>query len=163
MSAKLTALRRKSQQRRERSLRRIVQKTGTSCGLACVAMLARLSFREVETLAREVLPKVFAETHQRTYAKDLRKLLAILGWRLGRKVKCRTWKRVPPYALVAMQWKRLEDRWHWVVSSEDEAGPCFLDPRKQVKALRRRDFKQARPSWYHRVTPSSSRLSTPWL
>lgn len=153
MSAKLIALRQKSQQRRERPLRRIVQKTGTSCGLACVAMLARLSFREVETLARKKVSEIFEADHQRTYGKHLRVLLKSLGWRLGRQVKCRTWKRVPPNALVAVQWKRLEDRWHWVVSSEDESGPCFLDPRKQVKALRRRDFKQVRPSWYHRVTP----------
>ena len=149
---RLALLRQKSRQRRQRPLRRIAQGTGTSCGLASVAMLARLSFREVEALAREVLPKVFTATHQRTYAKDLRVLLATLGWRLGRQVKCRTWKRVPPHALVAVQWKRGEDRWHWVVSDEDEAGPSFLDPRKQVKAPRRRDLKKVRPSWYHRVT-----------
>lgn len=155
ISARQAALHRKSQQRRQRPLRRIVQKTGTACGLACVAMLARLSFREVAWLTREKLPKIFASKHQRTYAKDLRVLLKALGWRLGRQVKCRTWTRIPANALVAVQWKRKQDRWHWVVSSADAQGSCFLDPRKQVKTARRRgrDLQKVRPSWYHRVTP----------
>lgn len=155
MSTVISSLRRKSKQRRERPLRRIIQQTGLSCGVAAVAMLARIGYRDAFRVGTELWGKAYWEESHRTNASELREMLAALGWRLGRMVKRRTWRKVPPGALVAVQRKRKTsgDEWHWVVSAEDDTGAYFLDPRKSVKTLRRRDFKNARPSWYHRVTP----------
>lgn len=153
MAATVAALRGKSRQRRARPLQRVVQKTGTSCGVACVAMLARLSFRDAKGLVSLVLKKDWDQGNHRTYASDLRAMLKPLGWRLGRQVKCRTWRKVPPGALVAVQRKLPKNDWHWVVSGKDAKGNFFLDPRKNVKAIRRREFTQAPPSWYHHVRP----------
>ncbi|MBK8093391.1 MAG: hypothetical protein IPK32_15780 [Verrucomicrobiaceae bacterium] len=151
MAASLTALQRKSRQRRTRPIQRVVQQTGTSCGVACVAMLARLSFRDAHRLAHEVLKKKRKQSNQRTYPEHLRAMLKPLGLRLGRQVKCRTWRKVPPDSLVAVQWNRAKGTWHWVVSGHDAKGLFFFDPRKNVKDIRRRAFEKARPSWYHRV------------
>lgn len=150
--ATLAELRRKSRQRLARPIQRVVQTTGTSCGVACVAMLARLSFRDAKSLVSLVLKKDWNQGNHRTHASDLRAMLKPVGWRLGRQVKCRTWRKVPPEALVAVQRKLPKNEWHWVVSGVDDAGPYFFDPRKNVKAIRRRELAKARPSWYHRVT-----------
>lgn len=153
MAATLAELRRKSCQRRARPIQRVVQKTGTSCGVACVAMLARLSFRDAKSLVSRELKKKWDQGNHRTHASDLRAMLKPIGWRLGRQVKCRTWRKVPPGALVAVQRKLPKNDWHWVVSGEDAKGPFFFDPRKNVKTIRRREFNKAPPSWYHNVTP----------
>jgi ABC-type bacteriocin/lantibiotic exporter with double-glycine peptidase domain len=152
MAATLAELRRKSRQRRARPIQRVVQQTGTSCGVACVAMLARLSFRDAYAAGLALWGQEYWDESHRTDSSELRQMLAVLGWRLGRQVKCRIWRKVPPDALVAVQWNRSKNTWHWVVSGQDAAGPFFFDPRKNVKAIRRRAFEKARASWYHRVT-----------
>ena len=116
-------------------------------------MLVRVSYQDAFRVGLELWDKEDWEGSHRTDSAELRKMLAALGWRLGRMVKCRTWRRAPPSALVAVQRKLPKDEWHWVVSDEDEEGLFFLDPRKSVKSTRRRNFDRARPSGYHRVTP----------
>ena len=149
----LPDLRRKSQLRRSLPMKRVVQQTGTSCGVACVAMLARLSHREAFAAALATWELESWDKPHGTDSAELREILAELGWRLGRMVKCRTWRKIPPGALVAVQRKAKTDEWHWVVSGEDAKGKFFFDPRKNVKAIRRREFDKVPPSWYHHVTP----------
>jgi ABC-type bacteriocin/lantibiotic exporter with double-glycine peptidase domain len=149
----LPDLRRKSQLRRSLPMKRVVQQTGTSCGVACVAMLAHLSYRDAFAAGVALWDQEYWDTSHRTDAAELRAMLAALGWRLGRMVKCRTWSKIPTGALVAVQRKAKTNDWHWVVSGEDAKGPFFFDPRKNVKAIRRREFAKAPPSWYHSVTP----------
>lgn len=45
-----TKLRKLASERKNRPMRRIVQKSGTSCGVACVAMLARIDFKNAMRL-----------------------------------------------------------------------------------------------------------------
>lgn len=153
MTGALRDLRSKSRERRHQPMKRVVQQTGTSCGVACVAMLARLSYREAFKTGLALWDEEhWAGTH-RTDAAELRKMLATLGWRLGRRVNCTDWHKVPPAALVAVQWKEPKNEWHWVVSAADAAGLFFFDPLKTVKTTRRRDFTKAPPSWYHLCHP----------
>ena len=148
----LSELRRKSQKCRLRPMRRVRQKTGTSCGVACVAMLAHVSFKDAFEVGLQLWGQDYWNETHRTDSAELREMLAALGWRLGRMVKCRTWRKVPPGALVAVQRKLPKNEWHWVVSHADVEGVFFFDPRLSVKANRRRDFAKAPPSWYHRVS-----------
>lgn len=122
----------------------------TSCGVACVAMLARLSYRDAFRVGTELWTRQSWEGNYRTDAAELRAMLAEVGWRLGRKVRCKTWRKIPSGALVAVHKKR-NNGWHWVVSDSDDEGPFFYDPRKSVKTCRRRDFQSVPPAWYHRV------------
>jgi hypothetical protein len=153
MSVALRTLRQIVRKRRDRRLRRVMQLTGTSCGVACMAMLSGLGFHDAMRVGHEVFGKDEWEGSHRTHAADLREMMEPIGLRLGRKVSCRTWRQVPPGALVAVQCKRRNgvDEWHWVVSAVDEEGLFFFDPRRSVKAEKRRDFLRVRPSWYHRV------------
>lgn len=146
----LSSLRHISQRRKTRNIRRITQKTGTSCGVACVAMLSRISYRDAFRVGVACFGKAAWDESHRTDASDLRVMLAALGWRLGREVKCKAWRKIPARALVAVQ-KKPKKGWHWVVSDCDSNGPFFFDPRKSVKAVRRREFKTVPVFWYHRV------------
>jgi len=155
MSQTLAQLRRLSQQRKLRPIRRIVQKSGTSCGVACVAMLARLSYRDAMRCGEEVFSKEEWEAGHRTLSYDLRRMLAELGWKLGYQVRCADWEKVPPDSLVAVQWKQqkgMEATWHWVICTEDAEGRFVLDPRATVKTVKRRELQRLRLAWYHRVT-----------
>jgi hypothetical protein len=61
------------------------------------------------------------------------------------------WTKVPPDCLVAVQLKKKNEKWHWVVSVEKDGERYFFDPRKSVKTYRRNDFHKAPVAWYHRV------------
>lgn len=130
-------------------MRRIIQQHGTSCGIACVAMLARISYREALAVAKELYEEGTWSKNHRTDIEDLRYILEELGWKLGRKVTTTDWEKVPPGCLVAVQWKK--GNWHWVVSAEDDEGLFFFDPRKAVEAVRRRDSSRVPVAWYHRL------------
>ena len=106
MSVALRTLRQIVRKRRDRRLRRVMQLTGTSCGVACMAMLSGLGFHDAMRVGHEVFGKDEWEGSHRTHAADLREMMEPIGLRLGRKVSCRTWRQVPPGALVAVQFVR---------------------------------------------------------
>ena len=120
-----------------------------------MAMLVRLSFKDAFRVGVELWGKDYWKGSHRTEVGELRAMLAAVGWKLGRQVKCTDWCKVPQGALVAVQWKRKVERWHWVVSDQDDEGPFVYDPRAMVKTNRRRDFQSVPVAWYHRVRPIS--------
>jgi hypothetical protein len=147
-------------------MRRIPQPTGTSCGQACVATLASVSFRQptgtscgqacVATLAsvsfrsasRAVADNRSSdEDADYTEAVDLRAALATFGLRLCRRIDAKNWDRISRRALVAVNSKRHPKgklTWHWVVFEPDEEGGYVIDPRTRAKAQsKRRDFRNA--------------------
>lgn len=132
-------------------MHRITQQSGTSCGIACIAMLARISYNRALAVAKDLYEEgTWSEKKShRTNIEDIRYILDELGWKLGRKMPTTDWEKVPPGCLVAVQLKK--GNWHWVVSAEDDDGLFFFDPRKAVKAAKRRDFGRVPVAWYHRL------------
>ena len=151
MTDTISKLRKLAWERRHRPKRRIVQKSGTSCGVACVAMLARFDFKNAMRLGVACFDKdSWSESHH-TLAKDLRTMLVAVGYKLGREVACDDWTKVPPGSLAATQWNPKTDFWHWVVYDEDDEGGYVLDPNRSVKRNKRRDFLRMKVVSYHRV------------
>lgn len=151
-------LKRLSQARKDRPISRVIQPNGTSCGLACVAMLTRLPFRDVLRCAKELWePGVWNGPHY-TDAADLRYILKALGWRMGREVPETDFSKVPHASIGAVH-KRVRPNgktyWHWVVVVHGRGGlPEVLDPRPTVKAARRTDLSRIRLHSYHQVRVS---------
>lgn len=78
MATTFAELRRKSRQRRARPIQRVVQQTGTSCGVACVAMLGRMSFRDAFATGVALWDQEYWDKSHRTDAAELRAMLAEL-------------------------------------------------------------------------------------
>jgi len=115
-------------------------------------MLSHLSFTDVVTAGEEIWEKNGWDDSHRTTISDLRELLNALGWKLGKKVSTADWEKVPPQALVAVQFKETKETWHWVVTDKDDEGLFVIDPRLSVKRDKRRDLNKLSLAWYHRVT-----------
>ncbi|OYV04335.1 MAG: hypothetical protein CFE26_17425, partial [Verrucomicrobiales bacterium VVV1] len=128
-------------------MRRIVQKSGNSCGVACVAMLARISFRDAFRVGVACYDKDYWSGSHATDNSELRIILAAVGYKLGREVACEDWEKVPPGSLAATQWNPKAKFWHWVVYDEDDEGGYVLDPNRAVKRNKRRDLKKMKVAW----------------
>ena len=87
----------------------------------------------------------------RTHICDLREVFKQLKLRLGRKVTCSEWSRVPNGALVAINYLEKKDIWHWVVHNIKDGELRVIDPR--TKKPFRTDFTTMRLAWYHHVSP----------
>ena len=136
-------------------LRHVKQPSGTSCGQACVAMIAGTSYAAAKRAV--AAGRVSDEDKDYTDATDLRAGLRQLGWRLGRAVRTTEWGKIKNRSLVAVNRKRHPSgkvTWHWVFFEPDEDGGVVLDPRSQSALRGRRgDFrKRQRPYLYHGLT-----------
>jgi len=151
-------LKRLSQARKVRPIRRVIQPNGTSCGLACVAMLTRLPFRDILRCAKELWEPGAWDAAHYTDAADLRCILKALGWRMGREVPGTDFSKVPHGSIAAIHKRERSNGhtyWHWVVVVHGRGGlPEVLDPRASVKAARRTDLKGIRLHAYHKVSSS---------
>ena len=139
------------------SLKRIKQPNGTSCGIACAATLAHVPYRRAVAAAYKAFEKEEWTTF-RTHICDLREVLKQLKLRLGRKVACSDWSRVPDGVLVAINYHEKKDVWHWVVHIIKDGEPRVIDPR--TKRPYRTDFNTMRLAWYHHVRPLRSTRKT---
>src|SRR4051794_17459659 len=104
-----------------RRLRHVRQKAGTSCGQACVAILADTTLAAATRSVRD--NRVYEEDADYTDAVDLRAALRPFGIRLGRTIKAIKWDRISRRALVAVNFKRHprgKKTWHWLVYEPDE-------------------------------------------
>jgi ABC-type bacteriocin/lantibiotic exporter with double-glycine peptidase domain len=147
----ISILRKLAKERQKRPMRRIVQKSGTSCGVACVAMLSRMSYKDAFQLGIACYNKDHWSGYHGTVNSELRVMLAAVGYKLGREVACDDWSKVPAGSLAATQWNIKKDSWHWVVYDVDDEGGFVLDPNPAVKRNKRRDFPRMKVSCYHRV------------
>src|SRR5687767_4867859 len=107
-----------------KTIRRVVQRDGTGCGIACAAMLSRRSYFDVRRAARRVLGDV---ARYWTDSSQLRKIMAPYHVSLGPEVTIRTWQQIKAPALVAVQWKPRRGTCHWVVFIPDSRGGFVLD------------------------------------
>lgn len=128
------------------------QRTGTSCGLACLAMLTNL---RIGTLRALLAARLADFEDDCTDVGDMRTALSCVGIRLGRMIRTRNWaviSRRGGRALAAVRFRRLKggyERWHWVVVDGAENPTVAWDP--QHRDGRRRDLHKLPLAWYHPV------------
>lgn len=132
----------------------VVQEERTGCGIASVATLAGVTYRQAGRAARRLGisaadPRLWSETG------PVRRLLAHYRVRAsGAETPFVSWERVPDLALLAIKWHREGGRacWHWVVFWRGPDGPVVLDPKRALRRHARRDFGRLKPKWFIGVT-----------
>ena len=134
-------------------IRHVHQRTVSSCGLACIAMLMGRPVGRVRRVLKSRLAEYDGDC---TDVADLRFALRRLGARLGRKVRSSSWKRLAQRhtrALAAVSYREHKDgtaRWHWVVFDGTWLEPAVWDPRRRKGP--RTDLGALPLAWYHPVT-----------
>ena len=136
-----------------KALRPVVQEERTGCGIAAVATLAGITYRQVQATARGL--NILA-TDARLWSGSayVRRLLARYGIQSSAgRAKFTSWDRLPSPALLAIKWHRRKNRacWHWVVFWRGPQGPVVLDPKRSLRTNRRTDFGRITPKWFIRV------------
>jgi len=145
----------------------VIQLERTGCGIAAVAAVAGVSYRQAQRTANG-LGIVAGDRRLWSETSHVRRLLREFG--LGPTSSERpffSWIRLPDLALLAIKWHREEGRpcWHWVVFVRDSEGERVLDSNPSLVQHVRRDFGRMRPKWYlavgkDRRMKSSSLLHT---
>ncbi len=136
-------------------LKPVVQLERTGCGIAAVAALAGINYRETQRLANRL--GIFAddsmlcsETHH------VRRLLQEYGIRsTNTEAPFTSWKALPDLALLAVKWHKERGRafWHWVVFWRGPCGPVVLDSKRALRRHVRTDFGRMKPKWFIPVSP----------
>lgn len=128
----------------------VVQLHGTGCGIASVAAIVGLSYKEALAAAESL--GIFP--HDRALWTGTSHVRALLD-RFGAKTPLRetpfsSWEGLPDLALLAIKW-HLEKgipSWHWVVFAREAGRAIVLDPKKGLRSNVRTDFWRMRPKWY---------------
>jgi len=133
----------------------IVQLERTGCGIAAVATLAGVSYREAQQVANRL--GVFAgDSRLWSETGYVRRLLKKYGIRSARtEVPFTSWEALPDLALLAIKWHGERDRsyWHWVVFCRESRGPVVFDSKRGLRNHERTDFGRMKPKWFIRVDP----------
>lgn len=131
----------------------VVQLERTGCGIASVAALAGVSYREAQSTANRL--GIFAKDSRLWSETQLvRRLLKQFRLRAsGKEIPFGSWSALPDLALLAVKWHRAEGRafWHWVVFVREQHGAYVLDSRRALKNHVRTDFGRMRPKWSIRI------------
>jgi hypothetical protein len=128
----------------------IVQLERTGCGIAAVATLAGVSYREMQRMANRL--GIFADD-QKLWSETgyVRRLLKEYRVRSARtEVPFTSWEALPDLALLAIKWHKEGDRafWHWVVFWRGPSGTVVLDSNRDLRNHERTDFGRMRPIWF---------------
>lgn len=137
----------------------VVQLEQTGCGIAAVATIACVSYRQAQRKANW-LGIVAADRRLWSETSHVRRLLREYRFRpASTQEPFRSWKRLPDLALLAIKWHRENGRpvWHWVVFVRDREGERVLDSKRSLKKHERKDFGRMRPKWYVAVAKKGSR------
>ncbi|MDA8029165.1 MAG: DUF4440 domain-containing protein [Nitrospiraceae bacterium] len=128
----------------------VVQIDRTGCGIASVAAITGLSYREV----RETAKSLGIFPHDRALWTETSHVRALLN-RFGAKAPLgetpfSSWERLPDLALLAIKWhlEKGVPSWHWVVFARDSGRAVVLDPKRGLRSNVRTDFGRMRPKWY---------------
>jgi hypothetical protein len=131
----------------------------TGCGIASVAVLAGVTYRQAKQAANRL--GIFAEDRRLwSETHHVRRLLREYRFRTSsRKTPFVSWSMVPDRALLAIKWHREGDQtfWHWVVFVREKGRRYVLDSKKTLKTRVRTDFGRMRPKWFLRVMAEGSR------
>jgi len=128
----------------------VIQQDPSGCGIACVAMLAGVSYAAAKAAAeslgiRSDNPALWSDT------VHVRRLLLHFGIRAATaETPFTTWEALPATALLATRWhlEKGVPHWHWTVFVDNAGSPEVLDPKAALKRPRRCDFGRIRPKWF---------------
>lgn len=125
-------------------IKRVIQEDSTGCGIACIAMVAGISYAEAKqiTLNNEILKKSVKNFY--TTTKDLVNVLNSIGIESSKGRKVRYWSSINTISIVGINFLETTDTWHWVLFIPDEDTGYVLDPSKRVKTEKRTDFSRMR-------------------
>lgn len=124
------------------SMRPVRQQHGTSCGIACVAMITGRSYSRVMKEARKIFDWPAQQRSFYTTSAQLRELLLFFKTESKRGRVARNWSSLPARAIVGINHHEESNSWHWVVYRRDADQESVLDPRS--KHIYRCDFGRMR-------------------
>jgi hypothetical protein len=133
----------------------VVQLDRTGCGIASVAALAGVSYRQARLVANRLGisagdSRLWSETHH------VRRLLKEYGIRsASAQVPFTSWEALPDLALLSVKWHKERDRsfWHWVVFWRGPCGSVVLDSKRALCRHVRTDFGRMKVKWFIPVSP----------
>jgi uncharacterized protein YeaO (DUF488 family) len=136
------------------NMKPVVQLEPTGCGIAAVAALAGVTYRQAQRTANRL--GIFA-TDRRLWSETGHVRRILRKYRLrpaSTEQPFRSWSRLPDLALLAIKWHREQGRpcWHWVVFVRGREGERVLDSKRSLTRHTRRDFGRMKPKWYLTVT-----------
>jgi ABC-type bacteriocin/lantibiotic exporter with double-glycine peptidase domain len=123
-------------------VKRIIQENPTGCGIACVAMLAGLSYEKVIKVAHGLFGWPKSQRTFYTSSAQLGELLETFGVESQRGRAVRSWESLPNRAIAGINYNTKKNTWHWVVFIRNGDRQYVLDPKS--KRERRRDFGRMR-------------------
>lgn len=130
-------------------MKRIIQEDGSGCGLACVAMVAGVTYAEARVFAVDYLDFDPLGPFY-TEIIDLRYMLSEYGYGLSRYTPFKAYEYISPLAILEIE--RSGNHNHWVLYVKCGLDRYILDPAQGVKSERRRDWHRMRPVSYANVT-----------
>jgi ABC-type bacteriocin/lantibiotic exporter with double-glycine peptidase domain len=140
-------------------LKIVIQEDPTGCGIACAAMLAGLTYREMKKAAAAIgvtpeHPALWETT------RPMIALLEQFGMRPAKQeIEFSTWNELPRLALLAIKWHLAPTgtpAWHWVVFRRDPPEAIVLDPASSLAKNIRTDFGRMNPKWFIKIPSSTS-------
>ena len=125
----------------------------TGCGIASVAVLAGVSYRQVQRMARRL---GISAKDRRLWSETQYVRMLLEQYRIeasGKELPFVSWSALPDLALLAVKWRREGGRafWHWVVFVREHDRAYVLDSKRGLKAHVRTDFGRMTPKWFIRV------------
>lgn len=116
-------------------IRHIYQQHPTSCGLACVAMVADVTYQTIMKRTNEL--RVLKKTgYYGTTSRDLIAILKSFDIRTARRIDFASWLDVPQVTIVRVN----PSGPHWVVAVRSSADYYIFDPGTEMPNALRRDF-----------------------
>ena len=127
----------------------VLQEDVSGCGIASMATLAGVTYKQVKTTAARLGTRV---TDSRLWSGTtfIRRLLGYYRIKAHPKeTPFRSWESLPPLALLAIKWhrKRKQAYWHWVVFRREPDRNVVIDPSPSLKNPIRTDFGRIKPTW----------------
>jgi len=131
-------------------MKAVVQEERSGRGIASIAALASISYRQSRRSANRL--GIHAEdTRLWSDTRHVRTLLNHHGIHCSQREKpFVSWEALPDTALLAIKWhlERGTPFWHWVVFWRGPRGPVVLDPKRTLRSNTRTDFGRMKPKWY---------------
>jgi hypothetical protein len=136
-------------------MKTVVQLERTERGIANVAALAGVSYRQAQRVANR-LGIVADDSRLWSETGHVRRLLKEFGISpASTEVPFTSWEALPDLALLAVKWHKERDPtfWHWVVFWRGPCGPVVLDSKRALRRHVRIDFGRMKVKWFIPVSP----------